>query len=118
LPARLTSVITSRIKVMARLDIAERRLPQDGRIGLSLGGKLLDVRVSTLPARAGERVVLRLLDKDQTSLALEDLGMSEPVLAAFRAPCANRTASFWSPARPALARPRRSTPRSRLSTRP
>jgi len=84
LPARLTQLIASRIKVMARLDIAERRLPQDGRIGLSLGGKLLDVRVSTLPARAGERVVLRILDKDQTSLALSDLGMSEAVLTAFR----------------------------------
>src|SRR6185312_13445577 len=80
MPPHVAPVVVSRIKVMARLDIAERRLPQDGRIGLTLGGKLLDVRVSTLPARAGERVVLRILDKDQTSLALEDLGMSEAVL--------------------------------------
>ena len=61
LPANVAAMVVSRIKVMARLDIAERRLPQDGRIGLTLGGKSLDVRVSTLPSRAGERVVLRLL---------------------------------------------------------
>ncbi|MDB5669381.1 MAG: type secretion system protein GspE, partial [Alphaproteobacteria bacterium] len=53
MPAHVASVVVSRIKVMARLDIAERRLPQDGRIGLTLGGKLLDVRVSTLPSRGG-----------------------------------------------------------------
>src|SRR3546814_2701931 len=58
MPPHVAPVVVSRIKVMARLDIAERRVPQDGRIGLSLGGKLLDVRVSTLPSRAGERVVL------------------------------------------------------------
>ncbi len=52
MPAHVAPVVVSRIKVMARLDIAERRLPQDGRIGLTLGGKLLDVRVSTLPSRA------------------------------------------------------------------
>ncbi|MBC7985050.1 MAG: Flp pilus assembly complex ATPase component TadA, partial [Sphingomonadaceae bacterium] len=58
MPPHVAPVVVSRIKVMARLDIAERRVPQDGRIGLTLGGKLLDVRVSTLPSRAGERVVL------------------------------------------------------------
>jgi general secretion pathway protein E len=57
MPPHVAPVVVSRIKVMARLDIAERRVPQDGRIGLTLGGKLLDVRVSTLPSRAGERVV-------------------------------------------------------------
>jgi general secretion pathway protein E len=62
MPPHVAPVVVSRIKVMARLDIAERRVPQDGRIGLTLGGKLLDVRVSTLPSRAGERVVLRILD--------------------------------------------------------
>src|SRR6476659_8102774 len=60
---------------MARLDIAERRVPQDGRIGLTLAGKLLDVRVSTLPARGGERVVLRILDKDNAGLELSALGL-------------------------------------------
>jgi general secretion pathway protein E len=75
LPARVAPIVVSRVKVMARLDIAERRLPQDGRIGLTLAGRSLDVRVSTLPSRAGERVVMRLLDKGAAGLALSDLGM-------------------------------------------
>jgi general secretion pathway protein E len=85
LAPRVTPLIVSRIKVMARLDIAERRIPQDGRIPLTIGGKTLDVRVSTLPSRAGERVALRILDKDQADLRLEELGMTPPVLAAFHA---------------------------------
>ena len=76
MPPHVASVVVSRIKVMARLDIAERRIPQDGRISLTLGGKLLDVRVSTLPSRAGERVVLRILDKENAGIALEQLGIS------------------------------------------
>jgi general secretion pathway protein E len=84
-PVRLAPLIVSRVKVMARLDIAEKRLPQDGRMSLALGSKLLDVRVSTLPSRVGERVVLRILDKEQAGLGLEALGMSLQVLAAFRA---------------------------------
>ena len=75
MPPHVAPVVVSRVKVMARLDIAERRVPQDGRIGLTLGGKLLDVRVSTLPSRAGERVVLRILDKDNAGIDLEQLGM-------------------------------------------
>ncbi len=82
---RITPLLVSRVKVMARLDIAEKRVPQDGRIPLTLGGKTLDVRVSTLPSRAGERVVLRILDKDQADLRLEDLGMGPDTLAAYRA---------------------------------
>jgi general secretion pathway protein E len=85
LPARIAPLLVSRVKVMARLDIAEKRLPQDGRIAIALGGKTLDVRVSTLPSRAGERVVMRLLDKEQADLALEDLGMGPDTLRAFRA---------------------------------
>ena len=84
LPARIAPLLVSRVKVMARLDIAERRVPQDGRISLSMGAKALDVRVSTLPARAGERVVLRILDKDQGTLSLQDLGMSPEVLTALQ----------------------------------
>jgi len=76
MPAHVAPVVVSRIKVMARLDIAERRIPQDGRIGLTLGGKQLDVRVSTLPSRAGERVVLRILDKENAGLSLDLLGLS------------------------------------------
>ncbi len=85
LNARITPLLVSRVKVMARLDIAEKRVPQDGRIPLTLGGKTLDVRVSTLPSRAGERVVLRILDKDQAGLSLEALGMTADALADFRA---------------------------------
>ncbi len=85
LPQRLTPLLVSRVKVMARLDIAEKRIPQDGRISVALGGRTLDVRVSTLPARAGERVVMRILDREQANLAMEQLGMPPGVLALFRA---------------------------------
>jgi general secretion pathway protein E len=67
--------VVSRIKVMSKLDIAEKRLPQDGRIGLRVAGRAVDVRVSTIPAGHGERVVLRLLDKQAGRLELESLGM-------------------------------------------
>ena len=85
MPAHVAPVVVSRIKVMARLDIAERRVPQDGRISLTLGGKALDVRVSTLPARAGERVVMRLLDKDAAGIAFDALGLDGAADAALRA---------------------------------
>lgn len=85
LTGRVAPLLVSRIKVMARLDIAEKRLPQDGRLSLTIGGKALDVRVSTLPAQHGERVVLRLLDKTQGHLRLEQLGMAPRTLEALRA---------------------------------
>src|SRR3546814_20396582 len=85
MPPHVAPVVVSRIKVMARLDIAERRVPQDGRIGLTLGGKLLDVRVSTLPSRAGERVVLRILDKENAGMSLDLLGMAGVADRVFRA---------------------------------
>ena len=72
----LAPLLVSRIKVMAKLDIAEKRLPQDGRISVRVGGREVDVRVSTIPASNGERVVLRLLDKGDGRLDLADLGMS------------------------------------------
>ncbi|MFQ3664585.1 MAG: ATPase, T2SS/T4P/T4SS family [Sphingomonadaceae bacterium] len=75
LPAEVAPMIVSRVKVMARLDIAERRLPQDGRISIALGSRAIDVRVSTLPARGGERVVLRILDQSAISLTLDTLGL-------------------------------------------
>ncbi|SDG76826.1 general secretion pathway protein E [Pseudomonas benzenivorans] len=71
----LAALLVSRIKVMARLDIAEKRVPQDGRISLRVGGREVDVRVSTLPSANGERVVLRLLDKQAGRLSLQHLGM-------------------------------------------
>lgn len=79
-PRVLAPLITSRIKVMARLDIAEKRLPQDGRISLKLAGRAVDVRVSTLPCGHGERVVLRLLDKQAGRLDLSHLGMDPATL--------------------------------------
>ena len=72
----LAPQLVSRIKVMARLDIAEKRLPQDGRVSLRVGGHEVDVRVSTIPSQHGERVVMRLLDRDTTRLGLGHLGMS------------------------------------------
>ncbi|HJV87234.1 MAG TPA: type II secretion system ATPase GspE [Noviherbaspirillum sp.] len=75
--------LISRIKIMAQLDIAEKRLPQDGRITLRIGGKPVDVRVSTLPTGHGERAVLRLLDKEGGRLDLSHLGMSAEVQATF-----------------------------------
>ncbi|MGL4317525.1 MAG: type II secretion system ATPase GspE [Pseudomonas sp.] len=73
----LAALLVSRVKVMARLDIAEKRVPQDGRISLKVGGREVDIRVSTLPSANGERVVLRLLDKQAGRLSLTHLGMSE-----------------------------------------
>jgi len=75
--------LISRIKIMAQLDIAEKRLPQDGRITLRVGGKPVDVRVSTLPTGHGERAVLRLLDKEAGRLDLQHLGMSGEMLPQF-----------------------------------
>jgi len=77
----LAPLVASRIKVMAKLDIAEKRLPQDGRISLRLAGRAVDVRVSSLPSAHGERIVLRLLDKNAGRLDLEQLGMPPDTLA-------------------------------------
>ncbi|MET0026582.1 MAG: type II secretion system ATPase GspE [Candidatus Thiodiazotropha sp.] len=79
-PRNVASFLVSRIKVMAQLDIAEKRIPQDGRISLKVGNRPVDVRVSTLPSSYGERVVLRLLDKQAGRLDLEHLGMSRELL--------------------------------------
>ncbi len=76
----LAPLLISRIKVMAKLDIAEKRLPQDGRISLRIAGRAVDVRVSTIPSGHGERVVLRLLDKQAGRLDLQQIGMSTDIL--------------------------------------
>ncbi|MEJ6006364.1 type II secretion system ATPase GspE [Paucibacter sp. AS339] len=80
----LHAALISRLKIMAELDIAEKRLPQDGRISLRIGGRAIDVRVSTLPSAHGERAVLRLLDKSESKFTLEGLGMSGDVLSSFK----------------------------------
>ena len=80
----LAPLLVSRIKVMAKMDIAEKRIPQDGRMALRIGGREVDVRVSTLPTGNGERVVLRLLDKQAGALELPNLGMDAATLARLR----------------------------------
>lgn len=80
----LAPLLVSRIKVMSKLDIAEKRVPQDGRISLRVGGREVDIRVSTMPSANGERIVLRLLDKNAGRLRLDHLGMSDRDLAALK----------------------------------
>jgi general secretion pathway protein E len=83
-PPHLAAAVISRIKIMAELDIAERRLPQDGRIRLRLQDRQVDVRVSTMPTLRGESVVLRLLDKERGQISLTELGMADDTLELFR----------------------------------
>src|SRR5260221_14177109 len=83
-PRHLAMVISSRIKVMSNLDIAERRLPQDGRIELNVGGNQVDMRVSILPTMFGESAVIRVLDRGNVGLDLNRIGMAPDLLAKFR----------------------------------
>jgi type IV pilus assembly protein PilB len=83
-PRHLANAIITRIKVMAELDIAERRLPQDGRIELNVGGNRVDLRVSVLPTLFGESVVMRVLDKTVVQLDLNKIGMDAAILSKFR----------------------------------
>jgi type IV pilus assembly protein PilB len=80
-PQNLLGAVTSRIKIMASLDISERRLPQDGRVHVLLEGRKIDLRVSTFPGNRGEKTVIRVLDTKSVSLNLRDLGFAEDVLA-------------------------------------
>src|SRR5680860_1551665 len=84
IPRRMQPGVLSRIKIMADLNIAERRVPQDGRIGLMVGGKPIDMRVASLPTVYGEKIVLRLLDRSNAMLQLEDLGFSPKSLARYQ----------------------------------
>jgi type IV pilus assembly protein PilB len=84
IPKRLQAGVISRLKIMADLDIAERRIPQDGRIGLTVGGRPIDMRVASLPTVYGEKVVIRLLDRSNVMLRLEDLGFSDNALNRYR----------------------------------
>jgi type IV pilus assembly protein PilB len=79
-PRRLIPGVTSRLKIMASLDIAEKRVPQDGRVTLSVGGHSVDIRMNSLPSVRGEKIVLRLLDKEQALLSLDTLGMQPDAL--------------------------------------
>jgi type IV pilus assembly protein PilB len=82
-PLKMHPAIVSRIKIMANLDISERRLPQDGKIKVSVGGRAIDLRVSTLPLNHGEKVVIRVLDSQSIRRGLEQLGMEQDVLQTF-----------------------------------
>ena len=84
IPKRLQAGVISRLKIMADLDIAERRIPQDGRIGLTVGGRPIDMRVASLPTVYGEKVVIRLLDRSNVMLRLEELGFSEAAFNRYR----------------------------------
>ncbi|MGL6278508.1 MAG: GspE/PulE family protein [Gaiella sp.] len=77
IPKRMAPGVTTRLKVLAKLDIAERRRPQDGRIAINTGGRLMDIRVAVLPTVEGEQVVMRLIDKSRKTPTLESLGLSE-----------------------------------------
>ena len=90
IPKRLQPGVVSRLKIMADLDIAERRVPQDGRIGLIVGGRPVDMRVASLPTVYGEKIVIRLLDRSSVMLELEQLGFSEVALSRY-------TKSFTKP---------------------
>ncbi len=83
-PQRLQAAVISRVKIMADLNIAERRLPQDGRIKVTVRGKDIDMRVSTIPTMHGESLVMRILDRGEVRLDLPELGFTEPVLTRFR----------------------------------
>ena len=83
-PVQIAPLLVSRVKVIARLDIAEKRVPQDGRISLLLGGRAVDLRVSTLPSSYGERAVLRILDKGTEQPSLDSVGMSAEVHQRFK----------------------------------
>ena len=84
IPKRLQAGVVSRLKIMADLDIAERRVPQDGRIGLTVGDKPIDMRVASLPTVYGEKIVIRLLDRSNVMLCLEELGFSDSALSRYR----------------------------------
>ena len=84
LPKKLQSAVISRIKIMSKMNIAERRLPQDGRIKLRISGREIDLRVSTLPTLYGESVVMRILDRGNVLTSLEELGFPEAALSQFK----------------------------------
>ncbi|MDO8271829.1 MAG: ATPase, T2SS/T4P/T4SS family, partial [Gammaproteobacteria bacterium] len=84
LPIKIHTAVASRLKLMARLDIGEKRLPQDGRIDSRIGNKQLDMRVSTLPGVHGESIVLRILDRSDTAVSLQQLGMPEAILGIYQ----------------------------------
>ena len=117
-PRRMVAGVTSRLKIMASLDIAEQRLPQDGRVGLNVGGHPVDIRMASCPSVRGEKIVLRILDKEQALIGLDRLGMQDDTMDRFRTGFTRSYGATFVTGRPARARRPASTPRSTRSTRP
>ena len=112
IPRRMVAGVVSRIKIMGDLDIAEKRVPQDGRVGLTVEKRPVDVRIVSMPSVHGEGIVMRLLDKGQVLLDLDTPGHGRRGPRALRGRASTRpTARCWSPARPARASPPPCTPR-------
>ena len=107
-PKRAQAALTSRIKIMAGMNIAEKRVPQDGRIQIKIADRPIDIRVSTLPVSFGERIVMRILDKSRTFKALNSLGFSPETLKLLSKVLRNLMVFFSLPVQPVLVRPRRS----------
>ena len=106
-PKSIQSGVISRLKIMAEMDISERRVPQDGRLSVQVGGKRIDLRVASLPIVWGEKIVMRILDNSTAMLKLSDLGFQEANYKSGASPTASPTECFWSPGRPArVSRPR------------
>ena len=118
-PPGMHAAIVSRVKVIGKMDIAEKRLPQEGRVHILAEGREIDLRVSSMPTLLGEKLVMRILDKANLQVRLEDLGLPHAMRSSRSSGCStSRTGWCWSPARPAAARRRRSTPRSTWSAAP
>lgn len=94
-PIRTHAAVSSRVKVMAKLDIAEKRLPQDGRIKVKIAGKDIDIRLSTVPVQTGERIVMRVLEKNNTILQLEKLGFEGETLKTLDELCNRKHGVFY-----------------------
>jgi type II secretory ATPase GspE/PulE/Tfp pilus assembly ATPase PilB-like protein len=107
--AGMHAAIVSRVKVIGKMDVAEKRLPQEGRVHIIAEGREIDLRVSSMPTLLGEKLVLRILDKANLKVRLDELGF-RPTRSSRSSGCwTSRTGSCWSPARPAAARRPRST---------
>ena len=118
IPGRMVPGVVSRIKIMCELDISERRLPQDGRLGLNVDGTQIDIRAVTLPTVHGESVVMRILDRSNALIDIPKLGLDDFSLGAWPPPPGMPTARCSSPAPPVPASRPRSTRSSTRSTRP
>ena len=110
-PKRMIAGVVSRVKIMSDMDIAEKRVPQDGRVSVNVEDRKVDLRVTTLPTQRGEGCTIRILDKEQALRTLDDSAWTARRATATRSRSASPTARSSSPARPARASRRRSTRR-------